>query len=64
MRKLVAITLLLLAITSMPVQATPLDDARNAGQVVEIPDGYVKAKGDVPVFEQITQLTYERHLTR
>jgi len=30
-----------------PVEASPLDDARNAGQVVEKSDGYVKASGSV-----------------
>ena len=48
MHKLVAITILLLAVISMSSQGSTLDDARNAGQVMETPDGYVTAKGDVP----------------
>ncbi|HJL60613.1 MAG TPA: DUF1318 domain-containing protein [Pseudomonadales bacterium] len=48
MRKLATSAMLLIAIISMPLQASPLDDARNSGQVVELANGYVKAKGDVP----------------
>lgn len=30
------------------IQASPLDDARNSGQIVELPTGYVKATGASP----------------
>ena len=45
MRTLVSIVLLLAALISMPLQASPLDDARAAGHAIETPDGYVKAQG-------------------
>ncbi len=48
MRILFSSLLLLAAFINMPLQASPLDDARAAGYVIETPDGYVKAQGNVP----------------
>ena len=48
MRTLVSIILLVAALISMPLVASPLDDARAAGYVIEMPNGYVKAHGGVP----------------
>ncbi len=45
MHKLVKSLLLVALLVSMPLQASPLDDARKAGQVSEMRDGYVKASG-------------------
>lgn len=36
------------ALLAMPIHASPLDDARKAGQVTEMPNGYVMANGNVP----------------
>jgi len=47
MRTLISILLLIAALISMPLQASPLDDARAAGYVIETPNGYVKAHGNV-----------------
>ena len=47
MRTLISIILLLAAFINMPLQASPLDDARAAGYVTEIANGYVKAQGNV-----------------
>ena len=47
MRTLISIILLLTAFINMPLQASPLDDARAAGYVTEIANGYVKAQGNV-----------------
>ena len=47
MRTLVSIVLLIAALISMPLQASPLDDARAAGYIIEMPNGYVKAHGNV-----------------
>ena len=48
MRILLTRALFLIAVISMPLLASPLDDARNSGQVIESSDGYVKAKSGVP----------------
>ena len=32
---------------SLNIDASPLDDARGAGYIVETPDGYVKSQGEV-----------------
>lgn len=47
MRTLVSIVTLLAALACMPLQASPLDDARASGQVTETADGYVNVQGDV-----------------
>ncbi len=41
----VRLGILLSALLAVAVQASPLDDARNAGQVMEMPNGYIMAKG-------------------
>ena len=40
--------LLLTTFISMNLLASPLDDAREAGQIIETSNGYVKAKAGVP----------------
>ena len=47
MRTLVSTLVILTALISLPLQAGPLDDARAAGHVLEMPNGYIKAHGDV-----------------
>jgi uncharacterized protein YdbL (DUF1318 family) len=44
-RLLISIVLLF---SAAMLQASPLDDARNAGQIVELPSGYVQATGSAP----------------
>ncbi|MFP6808004.1 MAG: DUF1318 domain-containing protein [Pseudomonadales bacterium] len=48
MRVLTRSIFLFIAMTIMPAIASPLDDARKAGQVMEMPNGYVMAQGQVP----------------
>jgi len=48
MRTLVSIALLFAALISSSIQASPLDDAKEAGDVIEWRDGYVRAHGNVP----------------
>lgn len=48
MRKFTTTVLFLVALMATSVQASPLNDARNAGQVMEMPNGYVMAHGQVP----------------
>ena len=43
--KIIALSLLLVTGT---VQASPLDDARKAGHIVELASGYVQATGSAP----------------
>ena len=43
MRTFINSAMLLIALIAMPIQASPLDDARNAGQVEEMPSGYIMA---------------------
>lgn len=43
MNKPATCCLILIAIFCLPLQASPLEDARAAGQVIENPDGYVRA---------------------
>ena len=43
MRTLLACAVLLSSLISMGLMASPLDDAREAGQIIETSDGYVKA---------------------
>ncbi len=45
LNSLMRLSVLLIALFSGAVQASPLDDARNAGQVMEMPNGYIMAKG-------------------
>lgn len=47
MRTLVSTLLLLIALVSLPLLASPLDDARAAGHVTEMKNGYVKAQGNM-----------------
>ncbi|MBQ60862.1 MAG: hypothetical protein CMQ19_02185 [Gammaproteobacteria bacterium] len=47
MRTTISSMVLVAALISMPLQASPLSDARTAGQVTEQPSGYVKAGTDV-----------------
>ena len=50
MRTFITSVMLLMALVAAPLQASPLDDARNAGQVKEMPNGYIAATahGKVP----------------
>jgi hypothetical protein len=43
MKNRATLILLLIAVFSLTTQASPLSDARDAGHVVENPDGYVRA---------------------
>ena len=47
MRTIFISMLLSTALISMPLQASPLDDARAAGHVIETPNGYVRENGNV-----------------
>lgn len=40
--------LLVVSFASVAVQADPLDDARSAGHIVELANGYVKASASAP----------------
>ncbi|MFT7685698.1 MAG: hypothetical protein ACI9FB_001043 [Candidatus Azotimanducaceae bacterium] len=42
MRKI--LLLIVLSFLTLPILASPLDDAKKSGQVVEVSDGYVKAQ--------------------
>jgi len=55
--KLLFILALITVLISTPVWASPLDDARRAGQVIEAPDGYIKAKGNAS--QGITELVMD-----
>jgi uncharacterized protein YdbL (DUF1318 family) len=48
MRTFLTSLVLLTTFTCMNLVASPLDDAREAGQIIETPDGYVKAAAGVP----------------
>jgi len=48
MRPILTIIFLLTILFSLNVQASPLDDARAAGQIIETSDGYVSAQDEVP----------------
>ena len=48
MRTIIACAVLMMALVATPLSAGPLDDAREIGQVIETPDGYIKANGKVP----------------
>jgi uncharacterized protein len=54
MRTLLTCVILLTTLISIDLVASPLDDAREAGQIVETSDGYVKAAAGVPA--EITAL--------
>ncbi len=54
MKTFVHCVALLITLWTSPVLADPLNDARNAGQVVETADGYIAARGKVP--SEITEL--------
>ena len=43
MRTFITSVTLLVALVTIQIQASPLDDARNAGQVEEMPNGYIMA---------------------
>ena len=48
MRTFLTSLVLLTTFTCMNLVASPLDDAREAGQIIETSDGYVKAAAGVP----------------
>ena len=48
MRTFLTCIMLLTSFMSMELIASPLDDARAAGQIIETSDGYVKARSGVP----------------
>ena len=48
MRTFLTCIMLLTSFISMELIASPLDDARAAGQIIETSNGYVKAKAGVP----------------
>jgi uncharacterized protein YdbL (DUF1318 family) len=48
--------MLLMALIAMPIQASPLDDARNAGHVYEMPNGYIMATAHGKVPSDISDL--------
>ena len=48
MRTILTSIVLLTTFASINLMASPLDDAREAGHVIETPDGYVKATAGVP----------------
>ena len=48
MRIIIACLTLSMTLMATTVFAGPLDDARDSGQVIETPDGYIKADGEVP----------------
>lgn len=56
MRTFITSVMLLVALTAVPVQASPLDDARNAGQVKEMPNGYIAATAHGKVSPDINAL--------
>jgi uncharacterized protein YdbL (DUF1318 family) len=64
MRTFITSVTLLVALFSMPIQACPLDDARNAGQVEEMPNGYVMAtahgKASSDVSDLVTDVNERR----
>ena len=43
MRTFITSVTLIVALIATPIQASPLDDARNAGQVEEMSNGYIMA---------------------
>ena len=48
MRTIIACLALSMTLLATPVFAGPLDDARDSGQVIETPDGYIQSNGKVP----------------
>lgn len=48
MKQLIRVALFGLVLMTGAVQAAPLDDARNAGHIVELATGYVEAKASAP----------------
>ena len=64
MRTFITSVMLLVALIAMPIQASPLDDARNAGQVKEMPNGYIMAtahgKASSDVSDLVTDVNKRR----
>ena len=62
MRILISIILLAVTLISLPLQASPLADARAAGHVTEMPNGYVKAHGNVSpgIHDLVTDVNQRR----
>ena len=48
MKQFLKIALIGLTLVTASVHASPLDDARNAGHIVELASGYVQATGSAP----------------
>ena len=48
MKQFLKIALLGLGLATSAVHASPLDDARDAGYIVELASGYVQASGSAP----------------
>ncbi len=65
MRTFITSVMLLMALIAMPVQASPLDDARHAGHVKEMPNGYIMAtahgKGSSDINDLVTDVNKRRH---
>jgi uncharacterized protein YdbL (DUF1318 family) len=48
MRTFLTFIILLTTFISLGIQASPLDDARAAGQIIETSDGYIRAQKGAP----------------
>ena len=64
MRTFMTSVTLLVALAAMPTQASPLDDARNSGQIEEMPNGYIMAtahgKASSDVNDLVTDVNQRR----
>jgi uncharacterized protein len=47
-QKVKLIVIVFMALLTMPVFASELDDARKAGHIIETPDGFVKSSAKAP----------------
>ena len=56
MRTFITAVMLLLALIAMPILASPLDDARNAGHVKEMSNGYIMATAHGKASSDISDL--------
>ena len=62
--KLFFVIALIAVLISMPLSASPLDEARRAGQVIETPAGYIKATGNASraISELVADVNKRRRL--
>jgi uncharacterized protein YdbL (DUF1318 family) len=56
MRTFITSVMLLMALIAMPIQASPLDDARNSDHVKEMPNGYIMATAHGKASSDISNL--------